>query len=115
MNKDDERRAFDLAYRAHDQWTIALGESPDFICLRHDQPLLGVEVTELWQHETDARLSNIGGYFDSLLDDEEVVHKDDRHRCCTAFPCLVVWRRRSAGYRGTRYPPNRSPSALAGG
>ena len=79
VNKDDERRAFDLAYRSHDQWTITPGESPDFICLRHGQPILGVEVTELWQHETDARLSKIGGYFDSLLDGGEVAHKDDRY------------------------------------
>lgn len=41
-------------------------------------PVLGVEVTELWQHETDARLSKISGYFDSLLDGGDVVHKDDR-------------------------------------
>lgn len=78
MNKDDERRAFDQAYRSHDQWAITPSESPDFICLRDNKPVLGVEVTELWQHETDARLSKISGYFGSLLDGGQVVHKDDR-------------------------------------
>jgi hypothetical protein len=78
VNKDDERRAFDQAYRSHDQWTVAPSESPDFICLRGGIPVLGVEVTELWQHETDARLSKISGYFDSLLDGGKVAHKDDR-------------------------------------
>lgn len=78
MNKDDERRVFDQAYRSHDQWTIAPGESPDFICFRDGKPVLGVEVTELWQHETDARLSKISGYSGRLLDGGEVAHKDDR-------------------------------------
>ena len=78
MNKNDERNAFDQAYRSHDRWTIRPDESPDFICLRDDRPVLGVEVTELWQHETDARLSKIGGYFESLLNGGEIVHKDDR-------------------------------------
>jgi hypothetical protein len=78
VNKDDERRAFDYAYRPHDQWTVAPSESPDFVCLRNGKPVLGVEVTELWQHETDARLSKINGYLDSLLGGGEVAHKDDR-------------------------------------
>jgi len=39
---------------------------------------LGVEVTELWQHGTDARLSNVSGYFESLLNGGEVIHADDR-------------------------------------
>ncbi|MFK3648018.1 hypothetical protein ACI2IY_06210 [Lysobacter enzymogenes] len=78
MDKDDERQVFDQVYRPHDQWKVAPCEVPDFICLRDDKPVLGVEVTELWQHETDARLSKVSGYFGSLLDGGEVIHKDDR-------------------------------------
>lgn len=78
MDKDGERRSFDEVYRSHDQWAITPSESPDFICLRDGKSVLGVEVTELWQHETDARLSRISGYVGSLLDGGEVAHKDDR-------------------------------------
>lgn len=78
MDKNHERRIFNQTYQPVSRWTVKPSESPDFICIRDGKPVLGVEVTELWQHEADARLSKINGYLTSLLDGGEVMHKDDR-------------------------------------
>ena len=77
MKKIAERVAFDRTYGPECSWAVNPTESPDFLCERSGRVVLGVEVTQLWQHETDARLKNMSGYTDSLLDGGNFRHKDD--------------------------------------
>jgi len=77
MDKNKERRAFDRTYGHRNSWTVIPGEAPDFLCERSGAIVLGVEVTQIWLHETDARLANIDGYALRLLDGGRILHKDD--------------------------------------
>ena len=77
MDKDNERRLFEAVYGKGDHWVVTSCESPDFLCERSGKVVLGVEVTQLWHHETDARLVNIDGYVSSLFDGGSFRHKDD--------------------------------------
>jgi hypothetical protein len=77
VNKARERRAFDRTYGPRNTWNVVPGEVPDFLCERSGRVLLGVEVTQIWLHETDARLANIKGYTSTLLDKGTFLHKDD--------------------------------------
>lgn len=68
MNKAEERRHFDQAYGPSNGWSLSETESPDFLLTCDGQVILGVEVTELFANQSDARLRKIDGYFSSLLD-----------------------------------------------
>ncbi|HEX9782263.1 MAG TPA: hypothetical protein VGA56_05960, partial [Opitutaceae bacterium] len=58
---------------------VTASECPDFLVRLFDgSNYFGVEVTELYQSETNARLDRISGYSDELLDGHDFRHKDDR-------------------------------------
>ena len=78
MNKDEEQKLFDQVYPRTDDWVITSNEAPDFLCYRNGEVYLGVEVTELFLHEGDARLKKVEGYALNLIDGGKVIHKHDR-------------------------------------
>jgi len=78
MDKLLELKLFRYIYGHSNDWDVMPSESPDFICIRNHKPILGVEVTELYRNESDARLKNINGYAATLLKGGNYVHKDDK-------------------------------------
>lgn len=57
---------------------IVAGENPDFkIRNNYQQDFFGIEVTELYYSESNARLDNIEGYFGEILDSKRFRHKKD--------------------------------------
>jgi hypothetical protein len=77
--KSRERRIFDLVYGERSFNDVTQHENPDFL-VRHlrDAPVFGVEVTEYYHSETDARMDRIAGYVSHLLEGHDFRHKDDR-------------------------------------
>lgn len=77
--KQEERRIFDLVYGDKSFYEVKYFESPDFL-VRYfsNTPYFGVEITEYYLTETNARLDNIADYSDQLLDGNDYKHKDDR-------------------------------------
>jgi hypothetical protein len=76
--KLNERRLFDLVYGDRRLIEVRECENPDFLA-RHGcaLPWFGVEVTEYFQSETDARIDRIPGYIASRLTGGNVRHKQD--------------------------------------
>ncbi len=77
MAKSIERRILDRVYGKTHGWAVMPHESPDFICYRDGSAILGVEVTEYYNSESEARLQNICGYERELITSREYRHKDD--------------------------------------
>jgi len=77
--KARERRIFQLVYGDRTYYEIVQHENPDFL-VRHfrDSPFFGVEVTEYFHTEANARIDRIDGYVTDLLQGENFKHKDDR-------------------------------------
>lgn len=60
-------------------YTINSTEEPDFILLKNDtKEVFGVEVTEIFLTESDARLLYIPGYFSNIIDGDKYRNKIDR-------------------------------------
>ncbi len=78
MDKLRESKLFEYIYGYPHNWVVTPLEAPDFICFRNNIPVLGVEVTELYQNQSDARLKNIDGYALNLLDGGNYRHKKDK-------------------------------------
>lgn len=78
MDKPAELELFHYIYGRGKDWDVISFESPDFLCNRDSSTVLGVEVTELWHNESDARLKNLEGYAFDLLDSGKYRHKDDK-------------------------------------
>lgn len=77
--KQEERRVFDLVYAGRSFDEVRENENPDFLVrLFPGTPYFGVEVTEYYLTETNARIDNISGYTNQLLNGEDLKHKDDR-------------------------------------
>lgn len=76
VDKISERNCFDAVYEKSD-WHVASSEAPDFVCRRNERPVLGVEVTEFFSTESDARLEKIKGYSLDLLSGGKHRHKAD--------------------------------------
>jgi len=76
--KQQERRIFDLVYDDRSFDNVKASENPDFI-VRYSpsSPYFGVEVTEYYLTETNARIDNIAGYTEELLSGKNFRHKDD--------------------------------------
>lgn len=56
-------------------------EQPDFLVAGLQKKVVfGIEVTELYQNESSARLKHIPGYVDALVERREYRHKDDVNR-----------------------------------
>jgi len=78
MSKDHERRILDQVYGRGAGWTVLATEGPDFLCQRDSTEVLGVEVTEYFHSESDARLQKISAYSQELLVSHRYRHKDDK-------------------------------------
>lgn len=77
--KQRERAILDLVYDATEFAGIDAAEAPDFnIRHKHEESLFGVEITELYQSNSDARMKRIPGYFKDIIGNEEYLHKDDK-------------------------------------
>jgi hypothetical protein len=78
MSKSIERNILDQVYGKTHGWAVIPHESPDFLCQRDKAVVLGVEVTEFFNSESDARLHKVPGYARTLLTSREYLHKDDK-------------------------------------
>lgn len=78
MDKQLEQELFEYVYGEYNGWSVCPSESPDFICEKNNNPILGSEVTELYYTESEARLRNIKTYTLDLLNGGRFRHKDDR-------------------------------------
>jgi len=79
MDKEKEREVLSLVYDNTEYSEIVDSEEPDFK-IRHINSAywFGVEVTEFYATESNARLRNIGTYFTELIDHEQYRHKKDK-------------------------------------
>ncbi len=78
MDKSLELKLFRYVYGDPAWLKVAPSEKPDFLYLRNDKCILGVEVTELFTNKSDARLNKIDGYSGELLNGGDFRHKDDK-------------------------------------
>jgi hypothetical protein len=78
MDKSLELNIFKCVYGQPNDWNIIPSEAPDFICLKDGKPILGVEVTELFTDQSDARLNKIHNYTLDLLNGGDFLHKEDK-------------------------------------
>jgi hypothetical protein len=78
MDKSKESKLFEYVYGHCKDWNVKTHESPDFVCFRNNAPILGVEITELYHNETDARLKNLDDYGLRLLGGGDFRHKQDK-------------------------------------
>jgi hypothetical protein len=76
MDKQEERKAFDAIF-GKSGLTVEEGERPDFVCSRTGNLLFGVEITEFFWTESDARLRKIESYVSDLISGGQHRHKDD--------------------------------------
>jgi hypothetical protein len=78
VDKTEEKRWFEAVMPA--DWVTAAvpTESPDFVCQDEQGPFLGVEVTELFLSQTDARLQKTPRYAVDILSSGNYRHRDDR-------------------------------------
>lgn len=78
MEKGDrERAALQVVYDEEDFDTVTQRESPDFVLSRRDGDAFGVEITELFDTESDARIMNLPSYISEILAGKPHKHKDD--------------------------------------
>lgn len=70
--KQEERRIFDLVYADRSFYEVKDSETPDFL-VRYfpNTSYFGVEVTEYYLTETNARLDNITDYTGQLLNGKD--------------------------------------------
>jgi hypothetical protein len=78
MKAERERAGLDQVYRAHEFESLQHGDRPDFV-LRHRgaDTAFGVEVTELYETEADARVELHPGYIPDLLAGGRHMHRQD--------------------------------------
>jgi hypothetical protein len=78
--KDREREILDLVYGFRPPFKVDDCERPDFVArLTPVDEAFGIEVTEFFQTESNARLARIPGYVGGLLGGGGFRHKADRH------------------------------------
>lgn len=78
MDKAKELAALIAVFGRDSTLEIVEHEAPDFILNRNGQEPLGVEVTEIYGHHTDAKLKNIEGYGLGILNGTTRIHRRDR-------------------------------------
>lgn len=73
--KEQERRILDMVF-SEKEYNIESSEEPDFI-LTHKRGgfKIGVEITEFFRSEASARIHNIDGYIDAVIDPENSKRK----------------------------------------
>ena len=76
--KDREKSILKMVYNNDQIDEIIDCEKPDFkVRNKHQQAFFGVEVTELYYSESNARLRNIPNYLGGILDNRQYRHKED--------------------------------------
>jgi hypothetical protein len=78
MKKIEEKRLFELTYPQFQTVIVTPSEAPDFLCRIDGEPILGVEITELFKNEGHARLKKIPGYALQLLENRRYKHRHDK-------------------------------------
>lgn len=78
MDKSLELKLFKYVYGKPNWWQVIPSEAPDFLCVKDGERVVGVEVTELFTDQSDARLNKIDGYSLHLLNGRDFLHKDDK-------------------------------------
>ncbi|MEX5216824.1 MAG: hypothetical protein NW701_03265 [Nitrospira sp.] len=78
MSKLRERKILEEVYGRISVGTLFPNEAPDFLWKKKRKVILGVEVTEYYNSETDARLKLIGGYALDVLKSQVYRHKHDK-------------------------------------
>jgi len=78
MDKAKELAALMAIFGRNSNLEIVEREAPDFILNWNGQEPLGVEVTEIYGHHTDAKLKNIEGYGLGILTGTTRIHRRDR-------------------------------------
>jgi hypothetical protein len=80
MDKCEERKVIEMVFGGHPELNIVESERPDFICEIPEKIRFGVEVTDFFLSESEARLCRIPNYAIDLLTTKKYKHKDDKHR-----------------------------------
>lgn len=80
MDKNEERKVIEMVFGGHPELSIVDSERPDFICEIPEKIRFGVEVTDFFLSESEARLCRIPNYAKDLLTTKKYRHKDDKHR-----------------------------------
>jgi hypothetical protein len=78
MSKDDERSILGLVYGSLSEWQLAGSEAPDFLLIKGGDTALGIEITEYFDNDGEARLHRISGYGRELIEGRRFRHKDDK-------------------------------------
>ena len=76
MKKKKERTIFDFVYSGRPIDSVTPTEEPDFK-VKNANGEFGVEITEFYFSQSEARLKNIPDYFKEILDEKKYRHKDD--------------------------------------
>ena len=74
-----ERSILELVYDP-DEFIVEQSDSPDFHLRRQGARPFGVEITDVFPDESDARMRMVPGYMQSLWDGGRHLHKDDIKR-----------------------------------
>jgi hypothetical protein len=75
--KDVELALLRVVYDTTKYGTVRHQDKPDFVLSYGSRTGFGVEVTEIYESESDARLQNIDGYMQALWDGKPHKHRDD--------------------------------------
>lgn len=76
--RDRERAILDMIYASHEFALVQHQDSPDFLLKHHGvDAAFGVEVTELYENEADARAEHHPEYIGRLFEGHPHMHKDD--------------------------------------
>lgn len=78
-NREQERAILRMIYNEEEFVTVIQDDCPDFRIVRRGSEIqFGVEITELYSSEAEARLSNLPGYLSHLLAGGAYRHKSDQ-------------------------------------
>src|SRR6266516_2578271 len=76
VKKNKERTIFDFVYSDRVFDSVTPTEEPDFTVKNADGEF-GVEITEFYFSQSEARIKNISGYTQEILVEKKYRHKDD--------------------------------------
>lgn len=76
--KQKEKRILNLVYSDDEVANAEVTEEPDFIFRYNPLICFGVEVTEFYFSESEARMRNIPNYFTRIMDQGDYAHKKDK-------------------------------------
>jgi hypothetical protein len=78
-NKEkNEKKILQMIYKPKKYISIMKREEPDFELVLPSKATFGVEITEFFLSESNARLKYIPTYFNEIMDKKSYRHKDDR-------------------------------------